>query len=367
MTTHTLKPGTMTNPVIIPNPSLIDLVRKCLPGDLGIPVMYSITGSLTFRAGRLAGMIANGLAADVRNDEQHRDTIDSYNDAMSYLNVLSAAEQWFNDAGGQRQDMIKNLSDLLHFRRTANDYLATLVGEDKLPTVNWADTLRMVGEPAPIDGWKLDYEWKAYTESGDADPQMTRAEYDMLTTRELSGQRAAWAKHVGTVENIITLADHNDAIDFHQLDLQTQLSLLMSYATPERMAKFRASVMKRARTRWEADAGIRHHASFVEHCRLAGTHHRYANIGDKTTPAVKPPVETAKQIAIKIKSMSDLGVHKDLILESREAEKRAMLVNKDKQIKAKREKKAKPVAALQIRTAPVTTEAKSLDDQPNDL
>ena len=363
MTTHTLKSGTMTNPVIIPNPSLIDLVRKCLPGDLGIPVMYSITGSLAFRAGRLAGMIANGLAADVRNDELHRDTIDTYNDAMSYLNVIEAAEQWFNDAGGQRQDMIKNLSALLHFRRTACDYLATLVGEDKLPVLNWGDTLRMVGEPAPIDGWKLDYEWKAYTESGDADPQMTRAEYDMLTTRELSGQRAAWAKHVGTVENIITLADHNDAIDFHQLDLQTQLSLLMSYATPERMAKFRASVMKRARTRWEADAGIRHHAAFVEHCRLASTHHRYANVGDKTTPAVKPPVETAKQIAVRIKSMKDLGVHKDLILESREAEKRAMLVNKDKQIKAKRERKAKSVPT----STPVLTDTKSLEAQPNDI
>ena len=210
---------------------------------------------------------------------------------------------------------------------------------------------------------KLDYEWKAYTESGDADPQMTRAEYDMLTTRELSGQRAAWAKHVGTVENIITLADHNDAIDFHQLDVQTQLSLLMSYATPERMAKFRASVMKRARTRWEADAGLRHHASFVEHCRLASTHHRYANVGDKTAPAVTPPVETAKQIAVRIKSMKDLGEHKDLILESREAEKRAMLENKAKQIKAKRERKAKPAPA----STPALTDAKSLEAQPNDI
>ena len=34
MTTHILKAGTMNTPVIIPNPSLIDLVRKCLPGDL---------------------------------------------------------------------------------------------------------------------------------------------------------------------------------------------------------------------------------------------------------------------------------------------------------------------------------------------
>lgn len=361
MTTHTVTKGTMSNltTAIIPNPELLDLVKKHLPGEAGIGVMYSITGGLSFRAARLAGMIANGLAADIRNDPT-RDAIDTYNDAMSYLDEMSAAEQWFNNAGGVRQDMTRNLCDLLHYYRTCTDYLATLVGEDRLPVKNWADILRQVGEPAPIEKWKLDYEWKEYTESGDADPQMTRDEYDLLTTRELQGQRATWLKHISAVENIIALADAGATIEFHQLDKQTQFSLLMSYATPERMAKFRTSVMKRARTRFGADADIRMHKAFVEACRLASTHHRYANLGDKLTPSVQPASPSAKQIAVQIKARNDKGVYAEYIDQAVDAEKRAAAANK---LAIKRERKAKPAPKV----VKDLGEIKSLVDQPNDI
>lgn len=319
MTTHSLPKGSMsTQQRTIPNPDLLDLVKRNLPGEAGIGVMYSITGSLSFRIARLAGMVAHALASDVRKAEPG---IDSYNDSMSFLDTQEAAEQAFAEAGFDRQDMITGLRQLLAYRLSANDYLASLVGEDKLPITNWADTLKLAAEPAPIDKWKLDYEWETYTEGADADPQMSRAEYDLLTTRELSGQRAAWARHIDTVHAVIEAASTHAAIDFFQLDVRTQLSLLSAYATPERMAKFRASVMKRARTRFEADAGIRLHKAFVSDCQLATLHHRYANVGDKMVSKVEPLQKTPAQIAADTRARAH--PHADLIAQAKDAEHRA--------------------------------------------
>lgn len=317
----------------IPNPDLLDLVAKNLPGENGIGVMYSITGSLSFRVARLAGMVANALASDARKVSGG---IDSYNDAMSFLDTQSATEEAFAEAGFERQDMITSLRQLLSYRVAANDYLATLVGEDKLPATNWADTLQMASEPAPIDKWKLDYEWETYTTGPDADPQMTRAEYDTLTTRELSGQRASWSRHIATVHAVIDAASTGASIDFCMLDVRTQLSLLSAYATPERMAKFRASVMKRARSRFEADAGIRLHKAFVEDCQRATLHHRYANVGDKMVPKVEP---MPKKVAAR-----DYP-HKDLIEESKDAAHRASVQRRlDLAAPAKKSKRQAKVA-----------------------
>mgnify|MGYP006895928233 FL=1 len=346
-------------PVIcIPNPDLLDLVKKYLPGEAGISVMYSITGSLSLRAARLAGMVANGLASDIRESEHNRDTITTYNDAMSFLDVQAAAEKWFDEAGGVRQDMCRDLTQVLAYKKVADDYLVTLLGPDKMRVTNWVDTLTMAGEPMPVDAWKLDYLWKEYTTSSDADLLMTREEYDVLNIRELSGVRATWAKHLNAVLNVLETADRLESIEFFALDTKLQLSLLNSYATPERMAKFRASIMKRARSAFEFDANVRLHKGFVEACRLATTHHRYAKVGDAMVPKVEPKVTTAKQIASEIKARNDQGVHKDLIAESVDAEKRAAIANKQA---IKRKPKGKVVAQSELK------KELSLAAQPNDI
>lgn len=349
--THTLAAGSMNKTAIIPNPNLLDLVKKNLPGDAGIPVMYSITGSLAFRIARLAGMVANALASDLRKSE---DGIDSYNDAMSLLDVQGAADHAFAEAGFERQDMITNLRQLLSYRATCNDYLASLVGESRLPATIWADTLRMAAEPAPIDGWKLDYEWEAYKEQCAGNTLVTRKEYDLLTTRELSGQRAAWGKHIATVLAVIESASTDKPIDFFALDLRTQLNLLGSYATPERMAKFRASVMKRARSRFDADSGIRLHQAFVDDCAAAMLHHRYNTVGDKMVQRVEPVQKTPTQIAAD--TLARKNPHKELIDDAVNAEKRAhaQAVLDGKKARAKRAPK------------PAKSQGKALADMTSD-
>lgn len=344
--------------VCIPNPDLLDLVKKYLPGEAGISVMYSITGSLALRAARLAGMVANGLASDIRESEHNRDSITTYNDAMSFLDVQSTAEQWFNDAGGVRQDMCNDLTQLLAYKHVADDYLVTLLGPDKRTATNWVDTLTMAGEPMPVDAWKLDYLWKEYTTGPDADPQMSRAEYDVLNIRELSGVRAAWAKHIGAVMNVLETADKLESIEFFALDAKLQLSLLNSYATPERLQKFRASIMKRARSAFQFDADLRLHKGFVEACRLATTHHRYAKVGDALVPAKEPVPTTPKQIAAANKVRNDQGPYKELIAESVNAEKRAAIANKQA---VRKQRKGKVVAQADL------AKALSLENQPNEV
>ena len=88
MTTHTVTKGTMNSFTFVPAPDLLELVATHLPGESGIAVMYSITGSLNLRIARLAGMVANSLAADYRKVGEN---IDSYNDAMSHLGIVANA------------------------------------------------------------------------------------------------------------------------------------------------------------------------------------------------------------------------------------------------------------------------------------
>lgn len=351
--THTNVPT-----ICIPHPDLLDIVKKYLPGEAGIPVMYSITGGLALRAARLAGMVANGLASDIRENDKTRDSITTYNDAMSFLDVEGAAAKWFDDAGGVRRDMCANLTQLLHYKRTCDDYMVALMGETKAPQTNWIDSLTMAGEPMPVDAWKLDYLWKEYTQAADADPQMTRTEYDLLNIRELSGQRAQWLKHISSVLQVIEHADKGDSIEFYALDTQTQLSLLNSYATPERLAKFRASAMKRARSAFEFDATFRLYKAFVEACRLATTHHRYAKVGDAMVPRIEPKTTTPKEIAAATKARANRGVHAEYIDQAIDAEKRAAIANT---LALKRKPKAKVVKQEDLK--------KELDlaNQPNDL
>jgi hypothetical protein len=365
MATHQVKTGDMTKSIIIPHPDLLDLIKKFLPAEAGVAVMFSVTGGLAFRIGRLAGMVANGFASDLRNcDEPYgkadswankRDgigSIDTYNDAMSHLDSLEAAAQSFEEAGGTRRSMCDDLSKLLHYKRTCDDYLVSLMGESKAPVTNWLSTLDAVAKPAPVDHWKLDHLWVCYLSETGNKPLMTRQEYDVLNVRELSGQHAAWGKHVSSVMNIIDLADRGDAIEFDKLDVQTQLSLLNSYATPERLAKFRASIMKRARSAFEFDATLRLHVAFVEACHLATTHHRYANIGDKLVPKIEP---TGKPVPSLRKDNSPVGKFVAQVGES---------VEKEAKLDAKASK-AKPKARV-VKQENLKAEL-SLAEQPNDM
>jgi hypothetical protein len=357
MTVHQVSRGTISNPITIPVPDLLDLVKTYLPGDTGIPVMYSITGGLAFRAARLAGMIANALASDIRNDTSGRTSIDSYNDAMSHLDALESAAISFEEAGSTRRNMCDDLTKLLHYKRAADDYTVTIMGESKAPVTDWHSTLDVASKPAPIDMWKLDHLWALYLDQCKGYPLMNRAEYDMLNTRELSGQDATWRNHKQAVMNIIDIADRGDSIDFYQLDLQTQLSLLNSYATPERLAKFRAAAMRRARNPFEFDASLRLHTAFVKACERATHHHRYANIGDKTIVAKREPMPI-KVPALR-KDNSPVGKYIDRVNESldKEAELDA---------KASKRKPAKPRGKIvaQEHLAEVMT---TIADTPNDL
>lgn len=324
MTTRTLPTGSMNSkPTFVPAPDLLDLVSTHLPGESGIAVMYSITGSLSLRIARLAGMVANSLAADYRKLGEN---IDSYNDAMSHLEIVTNATKQFHEAGNDRIDMTESLTQLISYKHSADDYLATLVSASKMRVTNWADSLVMAAEPMPVDQWKLDMQWDTYLTQCAGKPKLTRAQYDVLTQRELTGGRATWASHVSAVINIIDVADNGYAIDFDDLDRRTQLSLLTSYATPERMARFNTSIIKRGRSAFQVDSEIRLHESFVQACVLALTHHRYASMEDnlgsnayvphRRAPEAesKEASRTVKQQVARAKERAKLGLKSDLIL-----------------------------------------------------
>lgn len=346
MTTHTLK-------VIIPNPDLLDILKHNLPGETGVSALYSINGGLAFRIARLAGITATALASDSRKADQG---IDSWNDAMSYFDTLEAAQESFVYAGAERVSMIDNLRNLISYKRSITDYMTSVMGESKVPVTVWADAIVMAGEPMPIERWKLDYEWESYLASGQA--LMTREEYDMLTIRELTGQRAAWAKHVDIVNNFIAAADNGDSIEFFQLDLRTQLSLLMSYATPERMAKFRTSIMKRGRDRFSVDAAIRLHQKFVDDCRLAATHQRYAALGDALVPKAEPIVTTSASIAEATKARNAMGIHREAIEESIAAQKELINARRAEAINAMK---------LDLEATDAANKKTVFSDMPNDI
>lgn len=379
MATRTLPQGTMsTQPKFVPAPDLLDLVSIHLPGEAGIAVMYSITGSLSLRIARLAGMVANSLAADYRKLGEN---IDSYNDAMSHLGIVENAAKSFAEAGSDRTDMTSSLTQLISYKHSADDYLATLVGASKMRVTNWADSLVMAAEPMPVDQWKLDLQWNTYvTQCGGVDKtKLTRTQYDVLTQRELSGGRAIWASHVASVINIIEIADNGYAIDFDDLDKRTQLSLLTSYATPERLAKFTTSVLKRGRSAFQVDSEIRLHESFVAACALALTHHRFASMEDNLgatayTPHRRAPeaeskeaLRTTKQQVARAKERAKLGLHTDMIVTVHNAETVAIEKMRLEKLTAKTEPKPKRAPKPKPLTALADIGQLDLATTPNDL
>jgi hypothetical protein len=116
--------------------------------------------------------------------------------------------------------------------------------------------------------------------------------------------------------------------------------------------------MKRARSAFQAEADIRLHKGFVEACRLASTHHRYANEGDKLVPRVEPTGKPAPSLR---KDTSPVGTYIAQVAASVDAEAKI-------DAKAAKPKKAKAKAASPRKVVP-QTELKaelSLADQPND-
>lgn len=322
MTTHTIPSGSMAKTIFVAAPDLLDLVRKWLPGDAGTSAMFSITGGLAFRCASLAGMVANGLAADMRTQSNG---LDSYNECMANLDEVQAANLAFQDAGLERKDMCESLTKLLAFKRTCDDYLAQLVGDRYRPT-NWLETFTMVAQPRAVDQWMIDDEWNTYIEQLDGkEPEMQKDEFDKLSRAALEGPRALWSKHVGAVFNILEAADSGGSMDFYGLDKRTQFSMLTKYGSPEQLGKFRINVKKSmmGRPPMEILGRISLYKAFSAGCALATTHPRYNDLNGSTKEAVKPKTVTPTEIAAGTKARADVGKHAEYIAESVNAEKRA--------------------------------------------
>lgn len=325
MTTHIIKDMSQLVTHFPPAPDLLDLIKNTLPGQDGVAILYSLLGSLELRIARLAGITANAIVSDVRSEES---CLDSYNDLMYSLRGAELAAEWFDKAGGtHRGELCKDLTQLIGFHHLVYDHTSSVVGGKNMRVVNWLDSIERAAEPRPVEQWKLDHMWAIYVEECNGDPTMTRSEYDLLCTRELTGNKAAWAKHAASIENIITAADEDKHVDFGLLSVQTQHALLTSYATPERLSRLRSSIMKRARSAFEFDASFRLHRAFVDACKFALTHRRYANI-NQDQPAVQPAPTTSADIAAATRVRQEGGVHADLVQESKDAAKRAELAAK---------------------------------------
>lgn len=367
--THTVTNNAISQPVIIPHPDLLDLVKHYLPGDTAVPVLYSIQGSLNFRIARLAGMIANALASDER---ARGGGIDSFNDHMSFLDQAEHAAHAFNQAGADRKPMIESLRELTAYRQSVNDYFASKLGETKIPVTDWASTISMAGEPMPPDQSQLNLRWKIYVAQCAAqktEPLITRKQYDDQSIIALSGKRQSWASHVASVMNIIDAATSGQAIEFFQLDKRTQLSLLMKYAAPsanDRQA-IADQVIKQARrgtTEFEMEATMRLRYAFADACLLASTHPRYATEGDQLTEAVKPKELSSAAIA-EATRLRNAPHAKDIdaALQAQKREQIARQLADAKALKPKRQPKPKAVPAT---VTPTPADVK-LADMPNDL
>lgn len=382
MTTRIVTPGTMAAAhTPIPTPDLINLIRTYLPGELGIPVLWSLHGGLNFRIASLAGMIANALASDNRKRSA---TLDSYNDHMSHLESLEAARQSFEEAGSERRDLITDLRQLIAFQITVVDYMASAVGETRLPETNWMEVLERASMPRPVSQSVLDIRWNYYVrdckEEG-VEQVLTREEYDAQSRAALSGERAAWSKHMMTVLSIIEAANDVDAIPFDQLNLRTQLSLLMKYAAEGKEARkqLRDSIlktfMKRPTSPEALDANIRLRYAFADACHRATLHHRYAKVGDALHVAVDPVVKSPVQIAEGTKARAN--PHADLIAEAVKAESlediqkatamRKAMVEAATATKKREEAKAKREAKAALLKSKVAASEILADATPNDI
>lgn len=388
-TTRTVSKGTMTQPsIFIPAPDLLDLVKHWLPGDAGTSAVFSIVGGLAFRCAALAGQVANALTADARAEGNG---VDSYNETMAQFDEMAAAQYAFENAGLDRKNMCQDLTNLLGHKRVWDDYLAQLVGDRYKPT-NWLETFTMVAQPRAVDQWSIDDEWNTYLEQlNGAAPEMEKAEFDKLSIAALQGPRAAWAKHVNAVFNILEAADSGDTVEFFKLEKRAQFALLTKYGSPEQLGKFRINIKRSmmGRPPMEILGRISLYKAFAAACTLATTHHRYNDMNGSNVAPTVPVKTTPKQIAAKTKERKDLGKHAEYIAESVNAEKRAhaqaVIDNKAAATKrkpsvkrladlAKLEPETKPTPALtakQIANQPIVDHAKTTTlpfvDMPNSV
>lgn len=392
MTTRTLPAGSMSKSIFIAAPDLLDLVKHHLPGDNGTSACFSIVGGLSFRIAGLAGMVANALAADIRAESGG---IDSYNSAMADLDEAQAAQQNFLEAGLDRRDMCKNLSDLLAYKHNWDDYLAQLVGDRYRPT-NWVETLTLVAQPRTVDQWSIDDEWNTYLEQlNGAAPEMDKAEFDVLSIAALQGPRAAWTQHTNAVLNVLHAADRGNTIEFMALDTRTQFNLLAKYGSPEQYNKFRINIKKSmmGRSPMEILGRIALYKGFSAACTLATTHHRYAALNETKIAPAEPTKSTqddldaqrratsTRAIEERTKARTVKGLATDVVLANNaEAEALAKGITRGQYLKSElaalSKKESVPKPAPKAKTAkrpyvgPSTADKKAelnLATTPNDL
>jgi len=347
MTTHTLKKST-TPSIFIPAPDLLDLVKKNLTGQDAITMLWSILGSMEFRIAGLAGIMTNSLNADLR---KLNDGVINYTEAMVYMDSMEELTQLFQGARDDRKQMKEDLQELLAYRTTVADYLATF--QTRIRVVDWMNTLQMVSKPQLPEQWKLDMEWERAQQEG---TKLTRTECDRLTTSDMRGKAAAWVNHCNVVMNIIQMADTGESIEFMKLNKRLQMSLLGKFAKllddKEALEIVRKRVATNARSRAGFDSTWMLFLAFYKDCALALTHHRYDSIRDTLVPNAASVVQQKAQ-ADKIKMNAPTGLISDIV---------------EKKMKAAQRKKAKATdargAALKRHVAPKkrTTKVKDLAD-----
>ena len=371
--THTLKPGSTMNPIVIPHPDLIGLINKNLPGDVCVPVVLSLKGKLEFRIASLAGKVAMALASDSKKADP---TIDTFNEAMSLIDCAQAAQFAFENAGLPRQDMISDLCAMFGYLHVVNDLLAAHVSREQLDmyAADWEQMVERASSERPPVQVDIDARYKRYVRDcveNDVEVIHGKEEYDSMSIVELAQPAALFAKYSAQVQAVIEAASYTEPHGFEKLALMTQLSLLSAFGEPAHDQAARLKLYdkvtitgkKRRQSQAVIDANCRLRMNFAKACHLATTHHRYATVGDAIVARVEPKVTTPKEIAADTKARIDKGVHADLIDQAVSAEKRATAANAIKVKADKAKAKAKPKVVKQEDLA----KELALADQPNDL
>ena len=152
------------------------------------------------------------------------------------------------------------------------------------------------------------------------------------------------------------------------------MSLLTSYATPERMQRFETSIIKRGRSAHQVDSEIRLHEAFVAACKLALSHHRYASMEDNLgaavyTPHKKAPAADSKETkavlrtqVTRAKERAKKGLKSDHIIDTHNPETVAI-----EKLRMSKLTKQEPKPLTAPKTAHALADLKDLVNTSNDL
>lgn len=276
--THSLKSLDQSKFIPVPAPDLMDLIETSAPGKDGLSILYSLAGGLDFRIARLAAILTNVMAGHVRQGDVDRPGIDKMNDALASLNEAENRVWAFAQAGISQRDMMSDLRDLVRFRNTVVDHLAKVSGKP-FPS-RWNDTIEKAATPQAVEEWKLDMSWSEYVEGCHGKTEMDEDEFKKIKSVELSGSKQNWSEYAAQIiETIEVYAD--EAVDFGDISVELQEQLLTSISSTDKEAKFRTGAMKVARSPEDLHTRRMFISSFCCAARLALTHSRYADKGEK--------------------------------------------------------------------------------------